>query len=99
MKRIIAYMVIVMVFAANTALADECMRYNNRKICSGDSALDVIILFGEPVYKSDVGEVTGPLGSRNVELWIYQNKLRRWELTVINGRVLMIKKIRLRRVR
>ena len=99
MKRIIAIMVIVMVFAASTTLADECMRYNNRKICPGDSAFDVISLFGEPVYKSNVGEVTGPLGSRNVELWIYQHKLRRWELTVANGRVLVIKKIRLRRVR
>ena len=99
MKRIITIMVMVMVFTASTALADNCMRYNNRKICPGDSAFDVISLFGEPVYKSDVGEVTGPLGSRNVELWVYQHKLRRWELTVVNGRVLMIKKIRLRRVR
>ncbi len=99
MKRIIAIMVMVIVFAANTVLADNCMRYNNRKICPGDSAFDVISLFGEPVYKSDVGEVTGPLGSRKVELWIYQHKLRRWELTIANGRVLEIKKIRLRRVR
>ena len=99
MKRIITIIVMVIVFAASTAQADKCMRYNNRKICPGDSALDVISLFGEPVYKSDVGEVTGPLGSRNVELWIYQYKLRRWELTVANGRVLVIKKIRLRRVR
>ncbi len=99
MKKIIAIMVMVIALAASAALADNCMRYNNRKICPGDSAFDVISLFGEPVYKSDVGEVTGPLGSRKVELWIYQHKLRRWELTIANGRVLEIKKIRLRRVR
>ncbi len=99
MKKNIAIMIMVMVFAASTAQADKCMRYNNRKICPGDSAFDVISLFGEPVYKSDIGEVSGPLGSRKVELWIYQHKLRRWELTIANGRVLVIKKIRLRRVR
>ena len=99
MKRFIAIMLMVMVFAASAALADNCMRYNNRKICPGDSAFYAINLFGEPVYKSDIGEITGPLGSRNVELWVYQHKLRRWELTIANGRVLVIKKIRLRRVR
>ena len=100
MKRIItAIVVIIMVLAAGAAPADECMRYNHRKICPGDSAFDVINLFGEPVYKSDLGKVTGPLGCRNVELWIYQHKLRRWELTIANGHVLEIKKIRLRRVR
>ncbi len=100
MKRIImAIMVITMVFAASTAPADECMRYNHHKICPGASAFDAINLFGEPVYKNDLGKVTGPLGCRNVELWIYQHKLRRWELTIANGRVLTIKKIRLRRVR
>jgi len=62
-------------------------------------ATTTINLFGEPVYKSDLSKVTGPLGCRNVELWIYQHKLRRWELTIANGRVMTIKKIRLRRVR
>ncbi len=103
MKRTIIIIAMLLVFSvgatvAGAAIADECMRYNNRKICAGDSAFDVITLFGSPVYKSDIGEVTGPLGSRNVELWIYQHKLRRWELTVANGRVLVIKKIRLRRI-
>ena len=68
----------VMVFSVNTALADTCMRYNNRRVCPGDSAFDAINLFGEPVYKSDLGEITGPLGSRNVELWVYQYK--QWAL-------------------
>jgi len=95
----IASITIIMIFIASTALAGNCMRYNHRKICPGDSAFDVISLFGEPVYKSDLGKITGPLGCRNVELWIYQHKLRRWELTIANGRVLEIKKIRLRRVR
>ena len=99
MKRIIMIVAMAIALSASTALADNCMRYNNRKICPGDSAFDVINLFGEPVYKSDIGKVTGPLGIRKVELWIYQHKLRRWELTVANGRVLVIKKIRLRRVR
>ena len=99
MKRIIAIIVMVIVFAASTAQADKCMRYNNRKICPGDSAFDVISLFGEPLYKSDLGEVTGPLGSRKLDLWIYQHKLQRWELIIANGRILEIKKIRLRQVR
>ena len=99
MKQIIAIMVIVMVFAASTTLADECMRYNNGRVCPGDSIFDAISLFGEPDYKSDVGEVTGPLGSRNVELWIYQHKMWRWELTVVSGRIMVIKKIRLCQVR
>lgn len=98
MKTIFAVTFLVL-FVVGSAWADTCMRYNNRKICPGDSAFDVITLFGEPVYKSEVGEITGPLGSRNVELWIYQHKLRRWELTIANGQVLVIKRIRLRRVR
>jgi hypothetical protein len=99
MKRITTVILILIILAAGTALADECMRYNYRKICPGDSAFDVLSLFGEPVYKSELGKVIGPLGCRNVELWIYQHKLRRWELTIANGRVLIIKKIRLRWVR
>jgi len=99
MKRILAITFMLLVFTAGSAFADTCMRYNHRKICPGDSAFDVISLFGEPVYKSELGKVTGPLGCRNLELWVYQHKLRRWELTIANGRVLSIKKVRLRRVR
>jgi len=102
MKRHLISMAIVIMIvtagAAGRAGADDCMRYNNRKVCPGDSAFDAITLFGEP-DKSAVGEVRGPLGSRNIELWIYQHKMWRWELTVANGRVLVIKKVRLRRVR
>ncbi len=98
MKKPLLVIVIILTLTA-TAYADDCMRYNNRKICPGDSVVDVISLFGEPVYKEELGEVTGPLGSRKISLWVYQHKLRRWELTVANGRVLVIKKIRLRRVR
>ena len=98
MKKNIVIMILLIVFAASTALADECMRINNGRVCPGDSIFDAVSLFGEPDYKSDVGEVTGPLGSRNVELWIYQHKMWRWELTVVSGRIMVIKKIRLRQV-
>ncbi len=99
MKRIIAVIIMVIVFTAGVALADNCMRYNNRRICLGDSALDVITLFGEPVYKTDAGQIKGPSGCQNVEIWVYQHRLRRWELTIVNGRVTVIDKIRLHRVR
>jgi hypothetical protein len=99
MEKIIVIMLMTIIFVNGTALAKDSIRCNYRKICPGDSAFDVISLFGEPIYKSDLGKVKGPLGCRNVELWIYQHKLRRWELTIANGRVLSIKKVRLRRVR
>ena len=99
MEKIIVVMLMTIIIVNGTALAEDCMRYQYRRICSGDSAFDVISFFGEPVYKSDLGKVTGPQGCRNLELWIYQHKLRRWDLTIADGRVLVIKKIRLRRVR
>ena len=43
MKRTIIIMAMLLIFSvAAAAMADECMRYNNRKICAGDSVLDVI---------------------------------------------------------
>ena len=99
MEKIIVVMLMTIILVNGTALAGECMRYNRRRIFPGDCAFDVISLCGEPAYKSDLGKVTGPQGCRNLELWIYQHKLRRWDLTIADGRVLVIKKIRLRRVR
>jgi hypothetical protein len=87
------------IFVNGTALVKDSMRYNRRRIYPGDSTFDILNLFGKPLYKRDVGELIAPSGSRNVELWIYQHELRRWELTIASGRVLVIKKIRLRRVR
>ena len=99
MEKIIVIMLMTIIFVNGTALVKDSMRYNRRRICPGESAFDVISLSGEPIYKSDLCKVKGPLGCRNVQLWIYQYKLRRWELTIAAGRVLVIKKIRLRRVR
>ncbi len=81
------------------AVAGTCMRYNHRRVCPGDSIADVLSLFGEPLYRTELGEIQGPGGSRKLELWIYQHKLKRWEIRIACGRVLDITRIRLRRVR
>ncbi len=98
MKRALIIIFMLLLISSSSAFADTCMRYNHHRVCPGDAAFDVISLFGEPVYKSELGEITSTLWKRNLELWIYQHKMRRWELTIANGRVLKIKKVRLRRV-
>jgi len=98
MKRKLAIICLLLIMHTGSAQASNCMRYNHRRICPGASIADVLNLFGEPLYKTELGEVTGPLGSRKVELWIYEHELKRWELTIAFGRVMEITKIRLRRV-
>ncbi len=99
MRKVLFLTALILLLGAGPVRADRCMRYNHRRVCPGDSIADVLNLFGKPLYKSELGKLEGPSGCRKLELWIYEHGLKRWELTIADGRVLTIIKVRLRRVR
>ena len=95
--RVGIFVFLVLFFLSATAWANRCMRYDGHRVCPGDSVFELVVQFGEPLYKDEVGEIRGRIGGRNITLWFYEFGAWRYELQVVNGRVMTIKRIRLKR--
>ncbi len=81
------------------ANATTSMRHDGRRVKVGDSVADVISLFGEPKMKMDLGELDDGWRRCKVQLWVYEWFPWRYELRIGKGRILSLRKIRVRRVR
>ncbi len=75
------------------------MRYNHRRVAVGDSVSDLLSQFGEPKYKMELGELDDGWRRCKVQLWVYEWFPWRYELRIGKGRILNLRKIRVRRVR
>jgi len=96
-KRVLIFTLALVLLTA-TAYAHS-MRHNGRMVRVGDSVADVAGLFGEPKMKVELGEIDDGLHRCKVELWVYDFFPWRYELKIGRGKVLVLDKIRLRRVR
>ena len=75
------------------------MRHDGRRVVVGDSVAEVAGFFGEPTMKMDLGELDDGSRRCKVQLWVYEWFPWRYELKIGHGKILSIKKVRLRKVR
>jgi len=81
------------------ARAAHSMRHDGMRVQVGDSVADLAGQFGEPKMKIDLGELDEGWRKCKVVLWVYEWFPWRYELKVGQGKILDLKKIRLRKVR
>ena len=89
---------LVLILAA-PAYARHSMRHDGRRVEVGDSIADVVSQFGEPKMKVDLGEIDDGVHNCKVELWVYEWFPWRYELKIKRGRIWVLQKIRLRKLR
>ena len=98
-RKSVLIIIALLILLTAAGAAAHSMRHHGRRVQVGDSIADVRSQFGEPTMKVELGELDDGWRRCKVQLWVYDFFPWRYELRIGRGRILTLKKIRLRHVR